>query len=88
MDRLCKIRISSTPPYKRAMKMTPPIRCRYTRPIKAAWDREADDNVTELSADRTRELGEVRIGDDVVMTAVIMKMTKSLHFSCFLLPNL
>lgn len=32
---------------------------RYTRPIKAAWDREADEHVAELSAERTRELGEV-----------------------------
>lgn len=33
---------------------------RYTRPIKAAWDREADEDVGELAAERSRELGEVR----------------------------
>lgn len=45
-------------------RQTPhPSRCslhRYTRPIKAAWDREVDEDVAELAAERTRELGEVQ----------------------------
>ncbi|CAN0138087.1 unnamed protein product, partial [Ectocarpus fasciculatus] len=35
------------------------FRSRYTRPIKAAWDRDANEDAAELSAERTRELGEV-----------------------------
>ncbi|CAN0464314.1 unnamed protein product, partial [Ectocarpus sp. 12 AP-2014] len=35
------------------------FRSRYTRPIKAAWDRDANDDAAELSAERTRELGEM-----------------------------
>ncbi|CAM9725690.1 unnamed protein product [Scytosiphon promiscuus] len=35
------------------------FRSRYTRPMKAAWDREADEDVSDLAAERTRELGEI-----------------------------
>ncbi|CAM9590447.1 unnamed protein product [Ectocarpus sp. 6 AP-2014] len=35
------------------------FRSRYTRPIKAAWDRDANEDAAELSAERTRELGEM-----------------------------
>ncbi|CAM9648359.1 unnamed protein product, partial [Ectocarpus sp. 8 AP-2014] len=35
------------------------FRSRYTRPIKAAWDRDANEDAAELSDERTRELGEM-----------------------------
>ncbi|CAB1102361.1 unnamed protein product [Ectocarpus sp. CCAP 1310/34] len=35
------------------------FRSRYTRPIKAAWDRDANEDAAELSTERTRELGEM-----------------------------
>lgn len=47
---------------------TPPLlrpRGRYTRPIKAAWDRDADEDVADFSTERTRELAQVKAGWDV-----------------------
>ncbi|CAM9759137.1 unnamed protein product, partial [Choristocarpus tenellus] len=35
------------------------FRSRFSKPIKAAWDRDAEDEEVELAGERTRELGEL-----------------------------